>query len=108
MRVRCRCILVLLALAGLHCAPRDPDGRVKSKGDLEETKIVVEPPAVPDKFRERLEAALEHVRKRDLLTTHGFWTIFHGILGMGPEATTLVNPDTDSRVNAIDWIGRGN
>jgi hypothetical protein len=56
--------------------------------------------------RERVEAALRQVRQRDLLTTHGFWTVFHGILGMGPD-TTLLDPLTGRRVNALDYIGAG-
>jgi hypothetical protein len=63
-------------------------------------------PQVPTAFRDRIDAALEHVRRRDLLTTHGFWTVFHGILGQGLE-TTLLDPATNQRVNAIDYICRG-
>ncbi len=65
------------------------------------------PPApVLGGFKERIDAALEHVRQRDLLTTHGFWTVFHGILGQG-LSTTLTNPETNERVNAIDYICQG-
>src|SRR5262249_6083317 len=52
------------------------------------------------------EAALEDVHNRDLRTDNGFWTIFHGILGMGP-ATTLYDPATKQRVNALDEICKG-
>jgi hypothetical protein len=51
----------------------------------------------------RIEAALNNVGQRDLLTTHAFWTIFHGILGMGPDVT-LLDPATGKRVNALDHI----
>jgi hypothetical protein len=54
----------------------------------------------------RIEAALKNVRDRDLLTTNSFWTIFHGILGSGPDAT-LLDPMTQQRVNAIDYICQG-
>jgi hypothetical protein len=55
---------------------------------------------------ERVEAAIRHVRERDLLTTNGFWTVFHGILGLGP-ATTLKDPDTGKKINALDFIRNG-
>jgi hypothetical protein len=54
----------------------------------------------------RIDKALEQVRDRPLLTTNGFWTIFHGILGLGPSVE-LVNPETDKRVNAVDYICNG-
>jgi hypothetical protein len=56
-----------------------------------------------DPLRMRIEAALESVHRRDLLTTNSFWTIFHGILGMGPGAT-LKEPGTNNRYNALDYI----
>jgi hypothetical protein len=56
--------------------------------------------------RERIEAALRQVRERDLLTTNSFWTVFHGILGTGPEAT-LLDPQTNKRVNALEYIRWG-
>jgi hypothetical protein len=55
----------------------------------------------------RIEAAVENVRKRDLLMSNGFWTIFHGILGLGPQTVTLLNPDTGQRVNAVEHICAG-
>ena len=55
----------------------------------------------------RIDAALEHVQQRDLLTTHGFWTVFHGILGMGPNQTTLLDPVTNQRRKAIDYVCEG-
>jgi hypothetical protein len=63
-------------------------------------------PVTPDQLAERVKLALKQVRQRDLLTTNSFWTVFHGILGMGP-GTELVNPDTRERVNAIDYISKG-
>jgi hypothetical protein len=55
----------------------------------------------------RIEAALNQVKERDLLTTNSFWTVFHGILGNGPS-TTLLDPLTNRRVNAIEYIRQGN
>ena len=56
-----------------------------------------------DPLRMRIEAALESVHRRDLLTTNSFWTIFHGILGMGPGAM-LKEPGTNNRHNALDYL----
>jgi hypothetical protein len=60
----------------------------------------------PAGLKERVEMAIEQVRHRDLLTTNGFWTVFHGILGLGPSLT-LLNPDTNQRVNALEYICQG-
>jgi hypothetical protein len=57
-------------------------------------------------LRTRIEVAIDNARSRDLLTTHGFWTVFHGILGLG-LSVTLQNPDTGAKVNAIDYIAAG-
>jgi hypothetical protein len=54
----------------------------------------------------RIELAIDQMRGRNLLTTNGFWTIFHGILGLGPSVE-LLNPDTGQRVNAVDYICDG-
>ena len=40
-------------------------------------------------LRPRLEGALDKIRGNELTTKHGFWTVFHGILGMGLEKTML-------------------
>jgi hypothetical protein len=50
---------------------------------------------------------LKHIHQRDLLTDHGFWTIFHGILGMGPDDAMLLDLGTNKRVKAIDYIASG-
>jgi hypothetical protein len=55
----------------------------------------------------RIESALQQVRDRDLHTTNSFWTIFHGILGVGPETATLLDPLTNQRTNAIKYIRDG-
>src|SRR5262249_19189859 len=54
----------------------------------------------------RIEQAIEQVRHRDLLTTHGFWTIFHGLLGLGPTLTLKV-PDTGWKVGALEFVCQG-
>lgn len=68
---------------------------------------VLRPQAKSDRLiRERVFAAIDNARSRDLLTTHGFWTVFHGILGLGLNVT-LQNPETGQRVNALDYIASG-
>jgi hypothetical protein len=101
MMARFRWPVVLIALAGLHCAPAAPPVPPKGKGSTTPAEVTPQP------VKDRIEAALAHVKSRDLTTTHGFWTIFHGILGMGPETTTLLNEETKERVNAIEHIAAG-
>jgi len=57
-------------------------------------------------LKERIEAAIDNVRQRDLLMSNGFWTVFHGILGLGPSVK-LKHPLLGIRVNAIDYIRDG-
>src|SRR5262245_39795776 len=64
------------------------------------------PAGVSDVLRTRIESAIENVERRDLQMSNGFWTVFHGILGMGPK-TTLLDPATGKRVNALDHICAG-
>ncbi len=58
-----------------------------------------------DLLKARLEQAIESVQKRDVLATHGFWTVFHGILGLGPNLTLL--QEDGSRVKALEYIQKG-
>jgi hypothetical protein len=97
--------VALLTLLAATCAPQEPTPPAgDSAGPGPEA---VEAPAdAPTSLEERIEVALKNVRSRDLLTTHGFWTIFHGILGQGP-GTTLLDVETGRRVNALDEICRG-
>jgi hypothetical protein len=97
--------IVILAFTAVACPPApNPDG---SKPDTK--KIVeIQPPETLEQLRPRIEGALEQTRTRDLLTTHGFWTVFHAILGLGLENTMLKDPKTKERFNAIDYICAGN
>jgi hypothetical protein len=85
------------------CAPEAPPQPQKKNGS--ETQVESGP--LPDQLPKRIELAVEMVRKRDVLTTNGFWTVFHAILGLGPKTVELVNPETGSRVNALDYICKG-
>jgi hypothetical protein len=42
-----------------------------------------------------------------LRTDNGFWTIFHEILGVGPENAMLKDADTGKKIKAIDYIAEG-
>ena len=106
------------ALLPASCAPVDdptPKQATPIQSPAVETPAAVEPlpppvgPATPERSRllkQRVEAAIEQVRQRDLLLTNGFWTVFHGILGLGPSAT-LKDPELGTRVNALDYIFNG-
>jgi hypothetical protein len=102
-----------LCLTGITCAPQAPPSAAKKT----EFSDPVEPIAVPNVdplplhpdsalLKKRINVVLENIHSRPLLTTHGFWTIFHGILGMGPD-TMLTDPDTDKKVRAIEQIASG-
>src|SRR5438105_11956977 len=97
-----RTLIPLLAAGFLvlaaGCPPRDPnppppDDPGNGKSDVEP------PPVLPQSLQIRIDEAIKNVRSRDLLTTHAFWTIFHGILGLGPDVD-LVDPLNQKRVNA--------
>ncbi|MCS6975915.1 MAG: hypothetical protein NZM31_02740, partial [Gemmatales bacterium] len=101
-------VLVCLSLFGVSsCAPTDsPSGSKAVDTDKAGEPIPSPPTPRMDQVKDRIEAAIEQARRRELLTTNGFWTVFHGILGMGPSLT-LTNPDTGEKVNALDYICSG-
>src|SRR5262245_7733225 len=92
---------VVFVVLGLSCAPTAPPP--PGKGDKGKGNVQVSPEGdeVPAALKKRIEAALDHVKARDLETTYGFWTIFHAILGLGPDNAMLLNRDTGERLNAI-------
>jgi hypothetical protein len=109
-------LLLLLAaaltLAGMSCAPSDPrghKGQGNGPGDDGAPQVVKIQGEMPSLLRDRVDLALQHVRNRNLLREHSFWTVFHGILGVGPESAMLfdnraVKPE---RVKALDYICKG-
>jgi hypothetical protein len=119
MTMRAKCLVCLLAAAGpalllAACAPVGPpepepngagpaavEGAGPAKGGVPKGEG-------KDLVRRRVELAIKNVRARDLLTTHGFWTVFHGILGLGPRHALLTDPATGKKVNAVDYICAGN
>jgi hypothetical protein len=110
--------LVFLAAATLAvlcatCAPVDPPATVDPPlpppapiipKDAE--PLTHRPQAVPASLKHRIEAAVQHVRQRDMLTTNAFWTVFHGILGLGPNVP-LRDPETGKRYPALDYVCSG-
>jgi hypothetical protein len=104
-------LLLLGIAAGLTlflatCAPREDPAPPRTPDTAQAESAVNKTLVVPSGLEARISAALENVHRRDLLTTHGFWTIFHGILGQGLD-TTLLDPETGQRVKAIEQICRG-
>jgi hypothetical protein len=108
---RCLALLAAAVIAVLcaTCAPVGPAGPEKTPTATERPTDKDEPVKLPgrDILRERIELALKNVRDRDLRSDFGFWTVFHGILGLGPKDAFLTDPLTGKRVNAIDYICNG-
>jgi hypothetical protein len=110
-------VIVLLMIWG--CAPIDgpadpEESEAPAATDAAETKNPADAPRVekkelppiPDGLRQRVAAAITNVRQRSLSTTNAFWTVFHGILGLGP-GVELTDPLTGKKVNALDYICGG-
>jgi hypothetical protein len=109
-----RSILVLsfvLVLGVAGCAPTSApkpgvDPVDDPATDVTAEELTIKPTPLSRDSGQRILAAIHNVRDRDLLTTNGFWTVFHGILGMG-FSTTLRDARTGQKVNAIDYIADG-
>jgi hypothetical protein len=92
-------LLGVTAVLCASCAPEAPP--LPPKGKAEEVKI-----RPPDRLQERIAMAVELVGKRKLRADHGFWTVFHAILGLGPDTVKLV--DTKGNVvNAFQHVCDG-
>jgi len=90
--------LTLLALACTGCPPAPPPVNTAPPAP---TSVAVDP------LKVRMEEAFDLVIKRKLDPSHGFWTIFHGILGLGPEID-LYDPKTGKpTMKALDHIRLG-
>jgi hypothetical protein len=106
----------LLALAlpvvGLNCAPVDdlPEKKAHARPAEGPADAPIPPaPGLPRELQalqQRVRAAIENVRRRDLLVSYSFWTVFHGILGLGLDAE-LVDPAKGTRFNAVEYIRNG-
>lgn len=103
---------VLLACAA--CAPTDRSEARTEPEPVRPTLPVPEPapPAASredggaEPLRRRIESTIRHVRQRSLVSGNAFWTVFHGILGLGP-GVELLDPKTGKRVNALDYVCAG-
>lgn len=97
-------------LFALGCAPGEESAAGDKPADVENIPAPTAPlrpeAVIHGGLQTRVEGALRHVRERDLLTTNSFWTIFHGILGVGCDAE-LLDGITRKRVNAIDYFANG-
>jgi hypothetical protein len=95
------------ALGLATCAPVDQPATTRETATRTADARPASPPVTPaGGLRGRVEAAVQHVRRRSLLTTNGFWTVFHGILGLGPSVR-LLDPTTGGSMNALDYVARG-
>ena len=100
-RIICISFALLLLLGSVSCSPSGTGGAAG-------LPIPAPTPIpIPERHNDRIDAVLKHIRQRDLLTDHGFWTIFHGILGMGPDDAILLDTTTNKRVKAIDYLASG-
>jgi hypothetical protein len=99
----------LVALAA-GCAPTatttDESAPALEEANPQPVSTALAGTASTDPVKTRLELAIQHIEQRELLTTNAFWTVFHGILGVGPNLM-LKDPESGQRVNALDYIFRG-
>jgi hypothetical protein len=97
-----------LTLSCLGCAPMEepPSSEPTLPPPVKVDPVIRDTAAPTSGLQARVEMALRNIHQRDLLTTHSFWTVFHGILGTGLDAT-LLDPMTNKRVRAIDYICKG-
>ncbi len=102
--------IALLAVAAAFAASCAPVGPPPEKQDNPPVKdpvgaIGIGPPRA-DLLQQRIKEAIAQVDRRKLQWNHGFWTVFHAILGMGPKHTTL-SDKAKERVNALKYISEG-
>ncbi|GIW82581.1 MAG: hypothetical protein KatS3mg105_4388 [Gemmatales bacterium] len=95
-----------LLSVSLGCAPGFvPEANIDAPPSKDSATLHA-PTELPQGPKARLRATIRHVRDRQLLTTNGFWTVLHGILGLGPNVE-LHDPETGKVVNALDYICNG-
>jgi hypothetical protein len=104
-------LAVLIGVLFAACAPvgqPQPTASTKPAEPIDPGTEVLPAPQSPLTAgpKARIEAAIDNARRRELVTSNGFWTVFHGILGLGPSLQ-LRHPETNERVNAMDYIWSG-
>jgi hypothetical protein len=104
-------VLAAAAVVGLAtCAPVDPPDEKPDKAPLpEKVEDIATPPTeipVADVVQKRCLDAIQSAKRRELKASHAFWTIFHGILGLGPSVQ-MTDERTGKKVNALEWICDG-
>ena len=100
--------VLFLLLGSLSCAPGiEDESSDDSSAEGTSASPAPAPIPIPSAHKDRIDAVLKHIHQRDLLRDHGFWTIFHGILGLGPDEAMLLDPVTKKKVNAVDYIAGG-
>jgi len=101
---------VVIGFCCTACAPVDepkfasPTPRVSPNDAVE--RLPAPPSGMPDGLATRIHAAIDHVAQRDVQVNNGFWTVTHGILGVGLDLM-LYDPASNDRVNAFDYIRHG-
>jgi hypothetical protein len=110
-------------VAAINCAPVDPPPATQDNRDGEGQRRVNDAPppvpipgpgdplampnlAPPDALKQRIDLAINQAKARQLRTDNGFWTVFHGILGLGPKVP-LLDPLTGEKHEALAYIERG-
>ncbi len=90
-------LIALLALASTGCPPAPPP--VNTTPTVQQSSV--------DPLQTRMEEAFRQIRARQLDPSHGFWTVFHGILGLGSDLD-LYDPQTQKpMMKALDYIRLG-
>ncbi len=100
---------LVVSICGISgsCAPIGPPKSSPENPFLDNSpNSAVTMETFPPDLQGQIEVALDVVKERDLLMTHGFWTVIHGILGNGLDAT-LRDPRTNKKVNAVEYICDG-
>jgi hypothetical protein len=98
--------LCFATCAPVHESPPEDVPQATKPAERPTNAVLLKMPQEVRGPRLRIELAIQNVRRRQLLTTNGFWTVFHGILGLGP-GVTLADPENKSTVNALDYICKG-
>jgi hypothetical protein len=107
-KVKRICFILPLLVISLSCAPGVESGYSDDPADdIESPSKATTPIPIPAGHKDRIDTVLKHVRQRDLFPDHAFWTIFHGILGVGPDDAMILDPGTKKRTKAIDYLASG-